>query len=243
MGPRVAVLGALALCTAGAPARRIIEQEDVNVCTDARLRANSTGIVFLGSYASHRECEAATLAMPDSTAYWYADKDYKQLSDDAVSAHWALGCYARTDGRYMPKKQKHCSSGRVVADGPPSPPPSPHPPAPPSPAPGKRCPGSCSLNGICTASGECQCDPAWVGDACETLAVLPAARDSGFRQIDVPPGGPNGTLAGNTSTWGGAVLYDSTYKLWFMWATELTAHCAYHEPDNHSCASLSRRLN
>ncbi len=221
MGARVPALAALALCTAGAtpPDRHITEQEDINVCTDARLRANSSGIVFLGNFPSHRECEAATLALPESTAYWYADKDYK---------HWALGCYARTDGQYIPKKQKHCSSGRVVANGPAPPPSPPHPPAPPSPAPGKRCPGSCSLNGICTASGECECDPAWVGEACQTLAILPAARDGGFRQIDVHPGGPNGTLAGNTSTWGGAVLYDPTYKLWFMWATELTAHCAYY---------------
>ena len=145
----------------------------------------------------------------DWESTWYADKDYK---------HWALGCYARTDGRYTPKKQKHCSSGRVVANG----------PAPPPPAPRKPCPGSCSLNGVCTADGECQCDPAWVGEACQTLAILPAPHDRGFRQIDVKSDGPNGTIAGNTSTWGGAVLYDPTYKLWFMWATELTEHCAYY---------------
>ena len=84
------------------------------------------------------------------------------------------------------------------------------------------------MNGVCTAGGECQCDPAWVGDACQTLAILPAVKESGLRQINVPAGGPNGTIAGNTSTWGGAVLYDAKYKLWFMWATELTAHCGMH---------------
>jgi hypothetical protein len=209
----VAAMGTLGLSTA-APTRHVVAQDDVNVCTDAKLRSNASGIVFLGSFPSHSECAAATLALPESTAYWYADKD--------CSHHWALGCYARTDGLYKPKHQKHCSSGRVVADGPPPP----HPP-PPSPAPEKHCPDNCSLNGICTGNGECQCDPAWVGESCQTLAILPGARDSGFRQINIPPGGPNGTLAGNTSTWGGAVLYDPKYKLWFMWATELTAHCAF----------------
>lgn len=246
-----AVLCLLALSTT-APARHIVEQDDVNVCTDAKLQSNSTGIVYLGSFPSHHECAAATLALPTSTAYWYADKDYLDSSAAQRKDHWALGCYARTDDRYAAKKAKHCSSGRVVADGPPPPPPPPAPPAPappvppppppappppappsppppepPKPPPGKHCPGHCSLNGICTASGECECDPAWVGNSCQTLAILPATRDSGLRQINVPAGGPNGTIAGNTSTWGGAVLYDPKYKLWFMWATELTAHCAY----------------
>ena len=203
--------------------RHIVKQDDVNVCTDAKLRRNTTGsIVYLGSFKSHSDCETATLSLPDSTAYFYADKNY--LSDsDGLKNSWAEGCYARTDGRYVAKKAKHCSSGRVIADGPPSPPaptppgPPPSPPAPPTPTPptppGKKCPGSCSMNGICTASGECQCDPAWVGNECQTLAILPAEKASGLRQIDVPAGGPNGTIAGNTSTWGGAVLYDPKYLL------------------------------
>jgi hypothetical protein len=213
--------------------RHIVEQDDVNACTDAKLGRNTSGIVYLGSFRSHDACETATLALPDSTSYWYADKDYLNDATDASGRKdsWAEGCYARTDGRYVAKKAKHCSSGRVIADGPAPPPPAPpgppKPPPPPSP-PGKKCSGSCSMNGICTANGECQCDPAWVGDACQTLAILPAVKDSGLRQINVPADGPNGTIAGNTSTWGGAVLYDPKHRLWFMWATELTAHCGMH---------------
>jgi len=43
-----------------------------------------------------------------------------------------------------------------------------------------------------------------------------------FNVPPIPPHGPpNGTIPGNTSTWGGAALYDPMHKLWFMWATEL----------------------
>lgn len=92
---------------------------------------------------------------------------------------------------------------------------------------------SCSLNGLCdTTTGTCTCDPAWSGKKCTTLNVLPAEKESGLRMFDVPPipagGPPNGTIAGNTSTWGGATLYDPLHKRWFMWATELQGHCGMH---------------
>ena len=45
--------------------------------------------------------------------------------------------------------------------------------------------------------------------------------------VGVAPGG-NGTVAGNTSTWGGAALYDRGLDRWFMWATELKGHCGMH---------------
>ena len=72
----------------------------------------------------------------------------------------------------------------------------------------------CSLNGKCT-SGTCVCRPAWTGDRCEQLNLLPATRGAGYRGIN---GGHN------TSSWGGSVLKgtDGTYH---MWAAEITQHC------------------
>ena len=36
---------------------------------------------------------------------------------------------------------------------------------------------SCSLNGLCdTVTGTCSCDPAWSGEKCTTLNVLPAEK-------------------------------------------------------------------
>ena len=63
-------------------------------------------------------------------------------------------------------------------------------------------------DGFCGADGACTCDAAWAGPACSTMALLPAQRTSGLRQLNVAPGGAPGTLSGNTSTWGGATLYD-----------------------------------
>ena len=54
----------------------------------------------------------------------------------------------------------------------------------------------CSLNGKCI-SGTCQCRPAWKGDRCETLNLLPATKGAGYRGVDD---------GHNTSSWGGAVL-------------------------------------
>ena len=214
MGSAASLVAATSALSAAFAGRRIQLQEDVDVCMDARYRTNSTGVLYLGQFSSHKECETAVLAVPTSTAMWYADKDYSVRT--ARKEAWGEACYARTDDKYKQTKRKHCSSGRVVAGGPPPPPP----PAP-GPPPGHACPFNCSLNGACTAAGKCSCDPAWVGDHCQTLALLPATLESGLRQFNVAAaggsgGGGNGTIPGNTSTWGGATLYDPKTARWFM---------------------------
>jgi hypothetical protein len=235
--------------SAGNTVRRKVElQKDVDVCMDARWHANSSGIVYLGTFPDHTQCVAAVLRLPMSTAMFYCDKDFVQAgsssqyqtdvsggsvegsSADKTAAikSWADSCYARTDGKYAAKKRKHCTSGRVTSDPPPPAPspPSPSPqPAPPPPT--KGCALNCSMNGVCV-DGKCACDAAWIGSHCQTLDLLPATRDSGLRQFGVAAGGPPGTIAGNTSTWGGATLYDPSLGRWFMWATELTGHCGMH---------------
>ena len=62
----------------------------------------------------------------------------------------------------------------------------------------------------------CRCDAAWKGDRCQTLALLPTARDAGLRLVD---GGSN------TSSWGGSVVRDPATGLLHMWSSELLAHC------------------
>ena len=106
----------------GVAKRHIVEEKDVNVCTDAKFRGNTSAVLFLGNYPSHDMCEAAVLQVPRSTAYWYADKDFASENSQST-ASWALGCYARTDGKWKPKKTKHCSSGKVIGDSPPPAPP------------------------------------------------------------------------------------------------------------------------
>ena len=72
----------------------------------------------------------------------------------------------------------------------------------------------CSLNGKCSA-GQCTCKPQWRGTRCQTLALAPAVRGSGYRGLD---GGYN------TSSWGGAVLRGDDGR-YHMWASEMTEHC------------------
>ena len=74
----------------------------------------------------------------------------------------------------------------------------------------------CSLNGKCTASGACSCNPMWKGPACATLNLLPATKLSGLRTVEKD--------GKNTSSWGGQVLQGSDGK-WHMLAAEITNHC------------------
>jgi hypothetical protein len=71
-----------------------------------------------------------------------------------------------------------------------------------------RCTGdlSCSFNGVCSAAGTCECEPAWKGRFCETLAVEPGGRQLGYQASE-------GGL--RLSSWGGAPLRadDGTYHL------------------------------
>lgn len=62
-------------------------------------------------------------------------------------------------------------------------------------------PSDCSLNGVCTPSGDaCQCDPAWEGDQCNRLRFAgPAARKGGFHNTSVGAG----------ASWGGLPLLEN----------------------------------
>ena len=40
----------------------------------------------------------------------------------------------------------------------------------------------CSLNGLCSAQGVCECDPQWDGPDCGVLALLPADPQGGYRR-------------------------------------------------------------
>jgi hypothetical protein len=108
-------------------------------------------------------------------------------------------CYARLDAAWAPRGVAGATSGRVSW-------------------PAQRC-GSvrdCSHNGVCSATSSlCECFPAWRGDRCQTLDLLPAVRGSGLRAVD---GGAN------TSTWGGSVARadDGSFH---MLASEMTQHC------------------
>ena len=75
----------------------------------------------------------------------------------------------------------------------------------------------CNLNGRCL-SGVCVCQLAWTGDDCGQLALLPVAKGAGLHAPDGPGGG-------NTSSWGGHVVFDEKSGKWLMFAAELVNGC------------------
>lgn len=133
-------------------------------------------------------------------------------------------CYLRFDDVWETEQNEHTTAGCLIGHVHDC---LPRPPGPTPPFPPRGCFDDlhCSLNGKCNqATGVCICEPAWKGLNCSTLVIEPGTRNSGLRMIQVPAAGPPGTIPGNTSTWGGAALYDPRYKRWFMWATELKGH-------------------
>ena len=87
-------------------------------------------------------------------------------------------------------------------------------PPPPRRAPAATCTSNddCQLNGQCTATGACVCDPAWKGESCELLNLLPATIDAGLQDPLL-------------SSWGGSVLQDPVSGAWHMYAAVIENGC------------------
>ena len=166
----------LALCTATATAAAAIQPVTP---TATWHNATSFGghiwsahetnayIKYLGNFSSASQCLDACVkwdAQPGAKCRaldWYSPK---------VGDPHSQGCYARIDGVYESTAQPGVTS--AVLDWP--------------------CARDedCSLNGVCTASGACDCDPQWRGADCGELNLLPA-----------PPGG--GLQSTTRNYWGG----------------------------------------
>lgn len=91
------------------------------------------------------------------------------------------------------------------------------------------CTDDCSLNGVCTADGQCQCDPGWYGPTCASLRLLPAKKGAGLQSVD--EGRP-------TSSWGGVVNKLPSGR-WGMIAAQMVHHCGIDSwtRENHSLAT------
>ncbi|EGR47125.1 uncharacterized protein TRIREDRAFT_109392 [Trichoderma reesei QM6a] len=73
----------------------------------------------------------------------------------------------------------------------------------------------CSLNGVCSRTGACKCDPAWTGDDCGALDVRPAKRNGGYNMT-----------AEGTSSWCSKIVQDPWDRgLHHLFASEFTHGC------------------
>jgi hypothetical protein len=81
----------------------------------------------------------------------------------------------------------------------------------------------CSYNGRCT-SGVCECDPAWHGEQCATLNLMPAHHGAGLNVSDAD---------GPLSSWGATVTRgdDGVYH---MYAAQFVQHCGFNQWDYNS---------
>ena len=92
----------------------------------------------------------------------------------------------------------------------------------------------------------CTGSQAWTGSHCQTMHIVPGAVATGLRQIGVQLNSSKvsgaHTIVGNTSTWGGATVFDNVTGRWFMWATELQGHCGMHTWTTNSQVRQSQLL-
>ena len=73
----------------------------------------------------------------------------------------------------------------------------------------------CSLNGVCTPRGLCQCDKGWTGDDCGALDLRPAKVNSGYN-----------LTAQGTSSWGSTIVHDPRDDgLYHLFAAEFEHGC------------------
>lgn len=72
----------------------------------------------------------------------------------------------------------------------------------------------CELNGLCVR-GSCECDPAWRGAHCGELALIPGAREQGYRPII------DGEVTGS---WGGHAVHGSDGR-YHLFATTISRGC------------------
>ena len=160
------------------------------------------GVLLVGTMSTAAECAAAATKNAKATSWTYHQCNFLPVKSGNYSCH----CYVRTDGHWAPRHQDLIDSGNIKAT-----------PAPPPPAPIFECVSNsdCQLNGKCggTAAGVCECDPAWTGERCQLLNLLPAAADAGLQDPLL-------------SSWGGSVLQDHAASgTWHMYAAVIENSC------------------
>lgn len=172
-------------------------------------RQHSQGgtVFYLGTFSTEDECVAACMSSSTSVSgsrcnfyvYFPSNPNSKASSKDQ---DFLNQCFSITSPGFNPSYDETAITGQLHW--------------------GCRGDSDCSLNGQCIKdTGFCECRPAWKGERCEILNILPTPRDSGYRRMDLNPATKE---MANTSSWGGAVLpaKDGSFH---MWASEMTEHC------------------
>ena len=81
-------------------------------------------------------------------------------------------------------------------------------------------PMTCSLGGKCI-DNECKCDPAFKGENCETLDLLPTDQYQAYYRP-------------YASSWGGSVIYSKTDSLYHMFSSDIAYNCSLHDYSQNS---------
>lgn len=90
-------------------------------------------------------------------------------------------------------------------------------------------PGPCTSDGLCCSlngdlvNGSCRCDPAWRGDDCGELALVPAASLDGAYQTKVNMS--DCAVSCGPSSWGGLPLRNETDGMYHLFASQFVQNC------------------
>jgi hypothetical protein len=168
-----------------------------------RATETSSNVKYLGLYNTTEECQWACLSGPPPfgshcCSFTYHTPQYESTQPSG----WGRQCFGVIDGHWKPTEQGNITTGKITW--------------PTGSAAALACgAGGCStaldcgLNGVCK-SEVCECRPAWKGEHCQTLSLLPASLDAGYRH--------KSASGQSISSWGGAVLWSDEDNLWHMFA-------------------------
>ncbi|CAH1787739.1 unnamed protein product [Owenia fusiformis] len=168
---------------------KVLRVPDANNVYDRVDPMTSKGSVhYLGTFNTTEECEKECIKQAERCwSYTYYSLKFTGYNGQ---------CFGRMeDLQWSPMKQEDIDSGRILWPC--------------------RSNMDCSLNGECL-DGMCKCDPAWMLHNCDVLNLLPANKNTGYKQMD--DGAP-------TSSWGGPVVRDPVDGTYHMFPAEMTRHC------------------
>jgi len=187
-------------------AQRVTRYENYNNAFGVAVsRGTSQGgtVEFLGTFENESECSDACLKSDSARGrcnYYVFFPPSQEAKGEPTQRGFTKQCFSMTSSGFNPTYDENAITGMVSW--------------------GCRDDQDCSLNGKCSAE-KCVCRSAWKGERCETLNILPSARNSGYKGEDFNDATKK---MANTSSWGGAVLPGKDGEL-HMWASEMTDHC------------------
>jgi hypothetical protein len=166
---------------------------------------NSSGniSVYIGLTDTVDECEVLCSSQLDCRSYTWCGAGCR--------GGYGKTCYKRVDNAWCSATSSPCSENEHTS--------------------GRKLPlhncstdADCSLNGVCSGVGHCECDSAWRGPSCGQLDLLPLQNNSGIYKNP------------QARSWGASLVQDSPKEIrkWHLFANEIKGGCSLYDWDPNS---------